>query len=92
MVVLLGSVFYLTFHIVGPCLSQMLARVIAWLADAADGALLALDAKPLLRALVREGVFAGVGERGGVSAGDPGAVFSFSLCWRTQAISRVWPS
>ena len=30
-------------------------------------------------------------ERGGVSAGDPGAVF-LSLCWRTQAISRVWPS
>lgn len=61
MAVLLGSVFCLTFHIVGPCLSQMLARVIAWLADAADGALLALDARPLLRALVREGVFAGVG-------------------------------
>ena len=61
MAVLLGSVFYLTFHIVGPCLSQMLARVIAWLADAADGALWALDAGPLLRTLVREGVFAGVG-------------------------------
>lgn len=61
MAVLLGSVFYLTFHVVGPCLSRLLARVIAWLADAADGALLALDAGPLLRALVREGVFAGVG-------------------------------
>ena len=61
MAVLLGSVFCLTFHIVGPCLSQMLARVIAWLADAADGALWALDAGPLLRTLVREGVFAGVG-------------------------------
>lgn len=61
MAALLGGVFYLTFHIVGPCLSRLLARVIAWLADAADGALLALDARPLLRALVREGVFAGVG-------------------------------
>ena len=61
MAALLGSVFYLTFHIVGPCLSRLLAHAIAWLADAADGALLALDARPLLRALVREGVFAGVG-------------------------------
>lgn len=61
MAALLGSVFYLTFHIVGPCLSRLLAHAIAWLVDAADGALLALDARPLLRALVREGVFAGVG-------------------------------
>lgn len=61
MAALLGGVWCLTFHVVGPCLSRLLARVIAWLADAADGALLALDAKPLLRALVREGVFAGVG-------------------------------
>ena len=61
MAALLGSVFYLTFHIVGPYLSRLLAHAIAWLADAADGALWALDARPLLRALVREGVFAGVG-------------------------------
>lgn len=61
MAALLGGVCCLTFHIIGPCLSRLLARVIAWLADAADGALLALDARPLLRALVREGVFAGVG-------------------------------
>ena len=61
MAALLGGVCCLTFHVVGPYLSRLLARVIAWLADAADGALLTLDAKPLLRALVREGVFAGVG-------------------------------
>ena len=61
MAALLGGVFYLTFHIIGPCLSRLLAHAIAWLADAADGALLALAARPLLRALVREGVFAGVG-------------------------------
>lgn len=58
---LLGGVFYLTFHIIGPCLSRLLARGIAWLADAADGALTALDTGPLLHGLVREGVFAGVG-------------------------------
>ena len=61
MAALLGGVCCQTFHVVGPYLSRLLARVIAWLADAADGALLTLDAKPLLRALVREGVFAGVG-------------------------------
>lgn len=61
MAALLGGVVYLTFHVIGPCLSRLLAHAIAWLADAADGALLALDAKPLLRALVREGVFMGVG-------------------------------
>ena len=61
MAALLGGVFYLTFHVIGPCLSRLLARGIAWLADAADGALTALDAGPLLHGLVREGVFAGVG-------------------------------
>lgn len=61
MAALLGGVCCLTFHVIGPCLSRVLARAIAWLADAADGALLALDARPLLRALVREGLFAGVG-------------------------------
>ena len=61
MAALLGGVCCLTFHVVGPYLSRVLAHAIAWLADAADGALLALDARPLLRALVREGVFAGVG-------------------------------
>ena len=89
MAVLLGSVFYLTFHIVGPCLSQMLARVIAWLADAADGALLALDARPLLRALVREGVFAGVGS---VAAFAPVILvlfFFLSLLEDTGYLARV---
>lgn len=89
MAALLGSVFYLTFHIVGPCLSQMLARVIAWLADAADGALLALDARPLLRALVREGVFAGVGS---VAAFAPVILvlfFFLSLLEDTGYLARV---
>lgn len=61
MAALLGGVCCLTFHVVGPYLSRVLAHAIAWLADAADGALLMLDARPLLRTLVREGVFAGVG-------------------------------
>lgn len=61
MAALLGGVCCLTFHVIGPCLSRLLARGIAWLADAADGALTVLDAGPLLHGLVREGVFAGVG-------------------------------
>ena len=89
MAALLGSVFYLTFHIIGPCLSQMLAHAIAWLADAADGALLALDARPLLRALVREGVFAGVGS---VAAFAPVILvlfFFLSLLEDTGYLARV---
>ena len=89
MAALLGSVFYLTFHIVGPCLSRLLAHAIAWLADAADGALLALDARPLLRALVREGVFAGVGS---VAAFAPVILvlfFFLSLLEDTGYLARV---
>ena len=89
MAVLLGSVFYLTFHIVGPCLSQMLARVIAWLADAADGALLALDARPLLRALVREGVFAGVGSVAAFLPVILALFFFLSLLEDTGYLARV---
>ena len=61
MAALLGGVCCLTFHVVGPCLSRLLAHAIAWLADAADGALLALDAGPLLRTLVREDDRDGIG-------------------------------
>lgn len=89
MAALLGSVCCLTFHVVGPCLSRLLAHAIAWLADAADGALLALDAKPLLRALVREGVFAGVGS---VAAFAPVILvlfFFLSLLEDTGYLARV---
>lgn len=89
MAVLLGSVFYLTFHIVGPCLSQMLARVIAWLADAADGALWALDAGPLLRTLVREGVFAGVGSVAAFAPVILALFFFLSLLEDTGYLARV---
>lgn len=89
MAVLLGSVFCLTFHIVGPCLSQMLARVIAWLADAADGALWALDARPLLRALVREGVFAGVGSVAAFAPVILALFFFLSLLEDTGYLARV---
>ena len=89
MAVLLGSVFYLTFHIVGPCLSQMLARVIAWLADAADGALWALDAGPLLHGLVRVGVFAGVGSVAAFLPVILALFFFLSLLEDTGYLARV---
>ena len=89
MAVLLGSVFYLTFHIVGPYLSRLLAHAIAWLADAADGALLALDARPLLRALVREGVFAGVGSVAAFLPVILALFFFLSLLEDTGYLARV---
>ena len=89
MAALLGGVCCLTFHIIGPCLSRLLARVIAWLADAADGALLALDARPLLRALVREGVFAGVGSVAAFLPVILALFFFLSLLEDTGYLARV---
>lgn len=89
MAALLGGVVYLTFHVIGPCLSRLLAHAIAWLADAADGALLALDAKPLLRALVREGVFAGVGSVAAFAPVILTLFFFLSLLEDTGYLARV---
>ena len=86
---LLGGVFYLTFHIIGPCLSRLLARGIAWLADAADGALTALDAGPLLHSLVREGVFAGVGSVAAFLPVILALFFFLSLLEDTGYLARV---
>ena len=89
MAALLGGVCCLTFHIIGPCLSRLLAHAIAWLADAADGALLALDARPLLRALVREGVFAGVGSVAAFAPVILALFFFLSLLEDTGYLARV---
>ena len=86
---LLGGVFYLTFHVIGPCLSHLLARGIAWLADAADGALTALDAGPLLHGLVREGVFAGVGSVAAFLPVILALFFFLSLLEDTGYLARV---
>ena len=86
---LLGGVFYLTFHIIGPCLSRLLARGIVWLADAADGALTALDAGPLLHSLVREGVFAGVGSVAAFLPVILALFFFLSLLEDTGYLARV---
>lgn len=87
---LLGGVFYLTFHIIGPCLSRLLARGIAWLmTDAADGALTALDAGPLLHSLVREGVFAGVGSVAAFLPVILALFFFLSLLEDTGYLARV---
>lgn len=86
---LLGGVFYLTFHIIGPCLSRLLARGIAWLADAADGALTALDAGPLLHSLVCEGVFAGVGSVAAFLPVILALFFFLSLLEDTGYLARV---
>ena len=84
-----GGVFYLTFHIIGPCLSRLLARGIAWLADAADGALTVLDVGPLLHGLVREGVFAGVGSVAAFLPVILALFFFLSLLEDTGYLARV---
>lgn len=89
MVGLLGGVFFLTFHVIGPCLSRLLARGIAWLADTADGALTALDAGPLLHGLVREGVFAGVGSVAAFLPVILALFFFLSLLEDTGYLARV---
>lgn len=86
---LLGGVFYLTFHVIGPCLSRLLARGIAWLADAAGGVLTALDAGPLLHGLVREGVFAGVGSVAAFLPVILALFFFLSLLEDTGYLARV---
>lgn len=89
MAALLGGVCCLTFHVVGPCLSRLLAHVIAWLADAADGALTALDAGPLLHGLVREGMFAGVGSVAAFLPVILALFFFLSLLEDTGYLARV---
>lgn len=85
---LLGGVFYLTFHVIGPCLSPP-ARARHRLAGgrgrrrahgAGRGAAAAWAGA--------RGRVCGRGERGGVSAGDPGAVF-LSLPARGHGLSRA---
>lgn len=70
-------------------IDRLLARGIAWLADAADGALTALDAGPLLHGLVREGVFAGVGSVAAFLPVILALFFFLSLLEDTGYLARV---
>ena len=55
------SIFYLTFHVIGKALSDLLAMGIDGLSMAVDRALTAYGLNPVVHDLVINGIFAGVG-------------------------------
>ncbi len=54
-------VFYLTFHVIGSGLSDLLSRGIDWLTDVVDAGLSTYGINPVVQSLVIDGIFAGVG-------------------------------
>ncbi len=58
---ILALVFFLTFGPVGQGLSNLMANAIHGLSDLVNGALVYAEVNPLLRSLVVDGIFAGVG-------------------------------
>ncbi len=58
---IMALVFFLSFHVIGAFLQDLLAMGIAWLSDTADAALTALHVNRVLHSLVIDGVFTGVG-------------------------------
>lgn len=54
-------VFYLTFNLIGAWMARMLALGIDWLADITQQAMEGFGMNPVVRSLVIDGVFAGVG-------------------------------
>ena len=60
-VLIMAAVFYLTFGPIGTGLSDLLSLGIDRLTGAVDGALVAFGLNPVVRSLVIDGIFAGVG-------------------------------
>lgn len=58
---IMGLVFFLTFHVIGAFLSDLLDRGIGLLTDLVDRGLTAANVHPALHSLVIDGVFGGVG-------------------------------
>ncbi|WP_288168087.1 ferrous iron transport protein B, partial [Ruminococcus sp. CAG:379] len=58
---IMGLVFFLTFHVIGTFLSDLLDRGIGLLTDLVDRGLTAANVHPALHSLVIDGVFGGVG-------------------------------
>ncbi len=85
-------IFYLTFHVIGQGLSDLLASGIDALTVVVDRALTAYHLNPVVQSLVIDGIFQGVGS---VLSFLPIIVtlfFSSCLFWKTPAIWRVWRS
>ena len=60
-VVIMCTIFYLTFGVIGSALSDLLASGIDKLTNVVDKGLTAYEINPVVRSLVVEGIFAGVG-------------------------------
>lgn len=60
-IAIMGLVFWLTFDVIGGGLQELLAGGIDALTSAADAALTAAQANPVLHSLIIDGIFTGVG-------------------------------
>ncbi len=58
---IMGLVFWLTFGVIGAFLSELLDGGLGWLTELADRGLEAYEINPVVRSLVIDGVFRGVG-------------------------------
>lgn len=87
--VIMALVFYLTFHVIGAWLQDLLDRGITALAELVSGALNAWNVSPAVNSLVVDGIFGGVG---GVLSFLPVIVtlfFFLSLLEDTGYMARV---
>ena len=60
-ILIMLSIFYLTFNVLGAALSDLLAAGIGWLQCVTDSALTAYGINPVVQSLIIDGIFAGVG-------------------------------
>ncbi|HIZ43271.1 MAG TPA: ferrous iron transport protein B [Firmicutes bacterium] len=60
-IAIMGLVFWLTFNVIGAWLSGLLEMLIGWLTDLTASALAAANVNEVLRSLVIDGIFNGVG-------------------------------
>jgi ferrous iron transport protein B len=58
---IMGLVFWLTFNVIGAWLQGLLETAISWLSDVVSNALIAANVNSVLRSLVIDGIFTGVG-------------------------------
>ena len=60
-ILIMGLVFFLTFHVIGSFLQEQLATGIGYLASAVRNAMVAGNVNQVIRGLVLDGIFEGVG-------------------------------
>ena len=60
-ILIMGTVFFLTFNVIGSFLQELLENGIGILTDLVDGALVSAQVNEVLRGLIIKGIFEGVG-------------------------------